>query len=308
MNTKHIIFQFAMDFEANPFIHQMGLIEIDTPSPLAMLRGTKVYQKETNEGIITAIITGKDENFNVQRVGTANAAQLATMIALTYPNLSLLINAGTAGYLLYPEEIDTNDLSDKTPMLEIPSIYFSNGEFYFTDHRIKLGPYEKYGNGPFNGIALTDIANKLNCPLAAISTGDSLDVAEVDLTVLQANQSRILDMEATAIAQALSNLTSPAGSSFTERFTSIKVIANCNGINLGRRPHEEFEKNFDCANQLLANTLSQVCDHLLVPQINLIEKKEINPNEVLGGSIFPSPKEISDNKTSLPNSKSPTNS
>lgn len=235
MNSIAIL--MAMKAEAKQIIEKLNLVSIeggfDSRLPFEIYKGT-VEKAEIN-----LVINGKDKTFGVDNVGT-QPATLATYITIDRFNPDLLINAGTAG-----------GFQEKGA--SIGTVYIINECFSFHDRRIPVPGFQEYGVGNYPGASVDGISAKLNLVPGMVSTGNSLDIMDRDLEIIEQNNADVKDMEAAAIAWVAALYEKP--------FIALKSVTDL--IDMNSPTEEQFVNNLDIATGNLSKAVVDVIHYCL---------------------------------------------
>jgi 5'-methylthioadenosine nucleosidase len=181
---ERVAIQFAMRAEAEPLIQKF---EMNLYSSVDRLLPHLLFAKKKIGNIELHLVAhGTDSRYGVERVGTENAT-LAAFKVIEIAQPDLIISAGTAGGF-------------KGQQATIGDVYISSG-IVFHDHRIPLGGYREYGKGNFPVVYAPKLVETLSLKSGIVSTGNSLDVQDMDLVQFRGSGAAVKDMEAAAIAQ-----------------------------------------------------------------------------------------------------------
>ena len=235
----------AMKEEANPIIESLKLVpiegEFDNRLPFEIYRGT-IEKAEIN-----LVINGKDKTFGVDNVGT-QPATLAAYITIDRFNPDLLINAGTAGGF-------------QGKGASIGMVYIINECFSFHDRRMPIPGFQEYGIGSYPGAYLNGMAANLNLVPGIVSTGNSLDILDRDLEIIQQNNADVKDMEAAAIAWV--------AALYEKTFIALKSVANL--IDIDSPAEEQFKNNLNVATGNLNKAVVDVINYCLKNQSRVFQ-------------------------------------
>lgn len=227
----------AMKAEARPVIEGLNLVStqggFDSRLPF------EIYKGAIGEAGIQLIINGKDKLYDVDNVAT-QPATLAAYAAIDKFNPDLLINAGTAGGF-------------KEKGADIGTVYIINDRFSYHDRRIPIPGFQEYGIGGYPGARIDGMAAKLGLRPGIISTGNSLDMLDRDLEIIQQNNADVKDMEAAAIAWVASLYGKP--------FIALKSITDL--IDTDSPTEEQFVKNLKTATGNLGKAVVDVINYCL---------------------------------------------
>lgn len=191
MNNISII--VAMGSEADSIIKSLALRRLSQPFRSGI--PFEAYTGKLDSLQLSLLVSGRDPKNNVDNVATVPAT-LMTYLAIDTFKPDLVINIGTAG-----------GISSKG--CRIGEVYLSSGRFCFHDRRIPLPGFDRYGIGSYPSYDTESLAAALKLKRGVVSTGNSLDLVEKDLELIQANQAIIKDMEAAAIAWVCKTLSVP---------------------------------------------------------------------------------------------------
>jgi len=236
---NNLVIAIAMEAEAKPFIEHLGLSSSNDffPSEAPFL----AFQGKHNSCQITVVTNGKDtvHGTEVDNVGTVPAA-LATFLALQKlkGKVDLLINAGTCGGF-------------RAKGAEIGDAFLTTATAHH-DRRIPIPPFIPYGIGKIQSVSTQQLASALGAKMGICSTGNSLDMHDVDQKHITNNDASVKDMEAAAIAWACELHNVPN--------FGIKVVTD---IVDGEKPtEEEFLENLHSASVKLQEVLPQAIDYV----------------------------------------------
>jgi nucleoside phosphorylase len=236
MNLK-IALIFAMEAEARPLIDELKLASDssfgDPRLPFRYFRGR--FGKDVE---LLVALNGKHDFYGVDNIGTEPAA-LNTYVTLSSFQPDVCINAGTAGGF-------------RKKGCEIGDVFLINEPCRFHDHRIPIPGFDAYGVGTYPVFAPSEMAQRLQLKLGAVSTGNSLDYTDLCLELIERNNGSVKEMEAAAIAWIASLLKIP--------FIALKSVTD---IVDGEHPtHEEFLRNLDAASRRIREKTIDVIRYL----------------------------------------------
>jgi 5'-methylthioadenosine nucleosidase len=226
----------AMGEEANPIIQSLKLQEKSGQFKAGI--PFKLYQGNKGTLQISLMVSGVDPVYQVDNVATVPAV-LMSYIAVEQFKPEVIINAGTAG-----------GISQKG--CQIGDVYLSSGNFCFHDRRIAFPGYDKYGMGFYPAPDISAMAAALELKTGAISTGNSLDLLDVERDMIESNQCIIKDMEAAAIAWICQTLSMP--------MFAIKAITDL--IDGETSTESQFTDNFKLATTQLQKKTTAVLQYL----------------------------------------------
>jgi 5'-methylthioadenosine/S-adenosylhomocysteine nucleosidase len=233
---KRIALLMAMEAEASPLIQALGLKPALKP---ADRRLPFLYYEGSFRGLeLTLALNGKDARRGVDNIGTEPAALNAYVLCRDYsPNL--IVNAGTAGGF-------------QKHGAQIGDIYLSSDSFRYHDHRIPIPGFEEYGIGSYPTLDVSDLAAKLGYKTGVVSTGNALDYTDSCIAIMNSNNARVKEMEATAVAWVCDTMKVP--------FFAVKSITD---IVDGEHPSaEEFLRNLALASESLAQSVPRILEAL----------------------------------------------
>lgn len=229
----------AMEAEAQPFVDHLGLKPVHdffpAEAPFHAFQGTH------DNCFLTVVTNGKDQvhGTGVDNCGTVPAA-LATFLTLQKlkGQVDLLINAGTCG-----------GFSSKGA--EIGDAFLTTATAYH-DRRIPIPPFIPYGIGKVESLSTKQLASAIGAKTGICTTGNSLDMHDIDHLHIQNNDASVKDMEAAAIAWACELHETP--------HFCVKVVTD---IVDGDKPtEEEFLENLHSASKKLQEILPQVIEYV----------------------------------------------
>lgn len=190
---KSIALIMAMKSEAEPLIDKLGLRRQNQPFRPGI--PFELFQGDLEALQLSLLVSGIDPRLHVDNVATVPAT-LMTYLAIEQFSPSLVINAGTAGGI-------------GKRGCQIGDVYLSSGEFCFHDRRIPLPGFDHYGVGHYPCYDTSAIAAALELKTGPVSTGNSLDLTEKDIFIIEENNAIIKEMEAAAIAWVCETLSVP---------------------------------------------------------------------------------------------------
>jgi 5'-methylthioadenosine nucleosidase len=231
---RNISIIMAMKSEAEPLILHFGLDKQNQSFRSGI--PFEVYQGKLETTQLSLVVSGKDPDYHVDNVATVPAA-LMTYLAIEKFEPELVLNSGTAGGLAGGG-------------CEIGDVYLGSGRFCFHDRRIPLPGFDQYGMGLYPAYDTASIANDLHLKTGTVSTGNSLDLLDQDMQIIQENKALIKDMEAAAIAWVCRTLSVP--------MISIKAITDL--IDEETPTATQFTKNF---HQAVTNLHSKTIELLM---------------------------------------------
>ena len=175
----------------------------------------------------------------VDNVGTVPAA-VAAFLALQKLDgeADLLINAGTCGGF-------------RSMGAEIGDCFLTTGVVNH-DRRIPIPAFEPYGTGFIKSVSVPQLKKEIGAKEGICTTGNSLDMHDVDELHIKKNGASVKDMEAAAIGWAAELFNMP--------HFGVKVVTD---IVDGSKPtQEEFFENLGKAAESLQSTLPKVIEYV----------------------------------------------
>jgi 5'-methylthioadenosine/S-adenosylhomocysteine nucleosidase len=237
MIISNIAILIAMREEANPILNQLKMDMIadgfDNHLPFELYKGI-IEEREVH-----LVIGGKDKVYNVDNIAT-QPATLSAHVTIEKIQPDLIINAGTAGGF-------------KKRGANIGTVYISSDQLKYHDRRIPIPGYREYGIGAYPSLKTDRMAQELNLVPGIISTGNSLDLTDNDLEIIQSNNADVKDMEAAAIAWVAMLHGKP--------FLALKAITDL--IDTDSPTQEEFLENLSIASKNLGQAIIEVSKYCL---------------------------------------------
>ncbi len=218
---QRIAIIMAMKSEAEALLQSLDLHKQTQPFRLGL--PFELYQGDFAGAQTALLVSGIDPDFQVDNVATVPAS-LMTYLAVEKFNPDLVVNAGTAGGFAGRG-------------CEIGDVYLGSGTFCFHDRRIPLAGFDRYGIGRYSCYDTAALAADLQLKTGTISTGNSLDLQDKDLQIIEENEAIIKDMEAAAIAWVCRTLSVP--------MIAMKAITDL--IDKGAPTETQFVQNFHLA-------------------------------------------------------------
>lgn len=235
MKVSKLCFLIAMPAEAKPLIEHFGLIH--HPNLFGAL--PPIAYKGVYKNIeLMVVVNGKDQQLGVDLVGT-QPATLAAHLAIEHFNPDLIINAGTAGAFARNGS-------------QIGNVYLSHKYIVFHDRRIPIPGWDAYGVGRYPTFNTSVLAARLGFKQGVVTSGNSLDMPEVDERTINEIGGEIKDMEAAAMAWVASLYEKP--------FFCIKSITDL--MDSEKTTQEEFLENLHMASISLKDACFKVVEHL----------------------------------------------
>lgn len=223
----------AMHDEAKPLINAMKLYELGNINPNYTIEH---HWGQISGHKIDLIVNGKCSIYKVDQIGT-QVSTLCAHIGIQKFQPDIIINAGTAGGFL----------SDNA---KVGDVYLSYPTTNYHDRRISIPSFKEYGVGAYPTYNCLNIAKDLGLRTGIVTTGNSLDYTEQDMTMIKSYNGVVKDMEAAAIAWVAQQHNIP--------FLAIKSITD---IVDGEHPTEkEFLQNLNLASESLARQTVKVID------------------------------------------------
>jgi 5'-methylthioadenosine/S-adenosylhomocysteine nucleosidase len=235
-NMQNISILMAMKSEAEYLIQSLQLRKQNQSFRSGV--PFEVYLGNLETVQLSLLVSGTDPDYHVDNVATVPAALMA-YLAIEKFGPDLVLNAGTAGGIAGRG-------------CEIGDVYLSSGKFCFHDRRIPLPGFDQYGMGLYSSCDTSAIANDLKLKTGTVSTGNSLDLLDKDMQIIEANQAIIKDMEAAAIAWVCQTLAVP--------LIAIKAITDL--IDEDTPTETQFMKNFHQASTNLHIKTIEVLKYL----------------------------------------------
>jgi 5'-methylthioadenosine nucleosidase len=213
---KKIAILMAMRQEAAPLIEKLNMEPVgDSAFPSFI---SPEYQNAR------LFLNGTSRRFGVDRVGTQAAAVLAWEVCRTYKP-DIIINVGTAGgFAVQGTEIGDLFIGEKA---------------VHHDRRIAIPKFRDYGIGDFICYVPDGIAG---VKIGVISTGNSLDMSDLDAEAMKISGANAKEMEAAAIAEIASDFDIP--------FIALKGITDI--IDTPTATEKEFLENLTTVSELLS--------------------------------------------------------
>ncbi|BDD05887.1 phosphorylase family protein [Aureibacter tunicatorum] len=236
---NHILIIMAMEAEAKPIINHLDL------NPLGKLDDnlqSLAFSGKINETRITLVINGKDKRFGVDSIGTVPAS-IATFSAIKRFNPDLVISAGTCGAF-------------KNKGSKIGDVYLST-VFKNHDRRISIPEFDKYGIGNYQSANFEHLIDEIGLKKAVVSSGNSLDMCDTDMDIINENESVVKEMEAAGIAWVAEQFSTP--------FVALKSVTDL--VDGELEAHEEFLINLEKASKALKEKV--------IAFLELLTKKDI---------------------------------
>uniref|UniRef100_A0A7S0Y7R1 Nucleoside phosphorylase domain-containing protein n=1 Tax=Polytomella parva TaxID=51329 RepID=A0A7S0Y7R1_9CHLO len=236
---KTVVFFFAMEAEATPFIQALGLIKDEPsklPGPIPAVSFSGDY-----EGLKVHVVwNGKDPLFGVDNVGTVPAS-LTSYLAIQALHPDIVISAGTAGGF-------------KSKTAAIGDVFLGT-HVVNHDRRIPIPGFDAYGIGRQLCLPTPQLRAALGLKEGVISSGNSLDYTDSCLKIMEAEGVAIKEMESAAIAWSCRLFVDASG---TTPLPLICIKAVTDIVDGGRPTHEEFLENLSTAAKSLQTTLPLV--------------------------------------------------
>lgn len=233
--SKRILIIMAMAAEARPIIDQLGLHEL--PANPQLQSHFPRFQGEFAGKQIVISLNGKSTEYGVDRIGTEFAA-LNTQSAIVEFAPDLIINAGTCGAFSADADIADIITSDQ------PVVYH--------DHRVPLKGFDRFAMGAYPTAYCPEYFQGIEHKPGVITTGNSLDMPDIDRQWIMQNQGMAKEMECAAVA-ATAHL-------YGIDFLPIKSVTDHIDIELDNI--EQFLNNLSKASQKLSETLIRVLTNI----------------------------------------------
>lgn len=233
---RNIVILMAMYDEAKSIIDSLNLKE--TNANINQLLPMRCFQNIIGSINISLIISGVDERYNVDYVGS-EAATLMAYEAVTKINPDLLISAGTAG-----------GFSSKGA--KIGTVYVSNERFVYHDRHVPIPGFCQSAIGNYPATKVSKLVKDLCLEQGIISTGSSLEKSEKDIFVINEYNAIAKEMEAAGVAWVAMLLKTP--------IIAIKSITNL--LDKENLSEKEFIKNLSFASECLHKAIISVINYL----------------------------------------------
>ena len=236
MKTFGLCIIVAMRSEAMPLVDTLGLKKQEGILP----RGVpfECFTGKSGHKQISVVLGGSNTEHGVDNVGTLPAS-LMTWLAIEHLDPDLIVNAGTAGGIAEQG-------------CEVGDVFLSEGDFCFHDRRIPLPGYREYGVGSHPSVDTSEMAASLGYKRGRISTGDSLDMTDTDLEMIQANKAVLKEMEAAAVAWVCRMTETP--------MFAVKVVTDL--IDRSVSTEKQFTANLRRAVSNLKQSVSRIVEYL----------------------------------------------
>ncbi len=236
---KRILIIMAMEAEAKPVIEKLGLMALPDSQ---MIRGNfprffPRYRGEFNGKEIIISLNGKSREYGVDRIGTEFAA-LNTQSAIIELDPNMIINAGTCGAFSADAEIADIITSDQ------PVVYH--------DHRVPLEGFDQFALGSYPTAYRPEYFEGIIHKMGVVTTGNSLDMPDVDKQWILKNQGMAKEMECAAVAST--------AHLYGIDFLPIKSVTDHIDIELNNV--EQFLENLSRASLKLSETLIKVITNI----------------------------------------------
>jgi nucleoside phosphorylase len=222
----------AMRAEADPLIRRLGLQPAEAPwpewAPCRLWRGRA-------EGVaIDLVIAGRDERHACDWIGT-EPATLAATLAVLHLSPRLMASVGTAGGF-------------RARGAEVGTVYLSQGPFRYHGRNTPLPGFQESVRGGHESLDTTALANVLQLPQGAISTGSSFARTATELAEIAESGAVAKEMEAAAQAWVAEQAGVP--------FFAVKAITNL--LDEPTASEEQFPANLALASTRLAETVAAI--------------------------------------------------
>lgn len=228
---------FAMEAEGKPLIDRLGLkrdLNFGDPKlPFEHYLGRFGANTE-----LLVSLGGKDKVYGVDNIGT-EPATLNAYITLSHFKPDLLINPGTAGAF-------------QKKGAKIGDVYLASEAFRFHDRRIPIALFDAYGIGHYPVFSIPEMAAALGLKEGVVTTANSLDYTEMDMTMMVQNNGSVKEMEAAAIGWVAHLLGIP--------FMALKSVTDF--VDCPHSAQEQFLKNLGIATHNLCNKTVEVLEYL----------------------------------------------
>ncbi|GAB4823716.1 hypothetical protein N2152v2_010762 [Parachlorella kessleri] len=231
-----ILLLVAMEAEASPLIHSLGL-KLDDPPAILPPAPCLSYSGECFGAAIHLVCFGKCKSYGVDNVGTVPAA-LTTYLAIQAFKPDMVISTGTAGGF-------------RSKGAQIADVFVSTSMANH-DRRIPLPGFDKYGIGAHSAVPTPNLQRELGLKAGVVTSGNSLDYTTEDMALMVENGAAVKEMEAAAVAWAADLFGAP-----------VFCIKSVTDIVDGDRPaSEEFLENLHRAAEALQATVPRVLEFI----------------------------------------------
>lgn len=186
---------------------------------------------------VRIVQNGKDAEHGVDNVGTVPAA-LSTFLACQRFQPDLIVSVGTAGGF-------------KSQGAAIGDVFVGTSTVNH-DRRIPIPGFDKYGVGAYTCVPTVRLQKALGFKAGLVSSGNSLDYTEQDLTFMKSNGVAVKEMESAAVAWVAAMFNTP--------LFCIKSITDI--VDGDRPPQEEFLENLQSAATSLQKSIQPVLEFI----------------------------------------------
>lgn len=236
---KHLCLLVAMRDEAATIIETLQLAEkgqLKAPYPM------KWYQGKTNESgnelLLSLVLAGVDERYDVDYVGTEPATLMA-QVALDVLQPDLVISAGTAGGFAR----HNNQIGD---------IVISSDRFVFHDHHVPIAGLHESALGDYPCVDSSRLCRDLEYQSGIVSSGSSLAKKPTDIETMGLFDAKAKEMEVAAIAWV----------AMLHKVPCMAVKAITNLVDEDNESEQEFLRNFNLASRKLTEAVQRVIHYL----------------------------------------------
>jgi nucleoside phosphorylase len=236
MKVKSILLVIAMQGEANPILHALGISEPGTPLELPL---PPISYSTTSSGLkINLVVNGQDSMYNLDSFGS-DAATLSTYLGIKAFSPDLVISAGVAGGF-------------KT-QAAMGDVYLSKDSLRYGDRRVSITTpdYQDYAIGFYPVIDASKMAEDLGLKTGIVVTSGSFENSLIDDRQIRNLDGSVSEMEAAAVAKMSMLLEKP--------FMAVKAIVDFDDA-VGFAG--QFNDNFTLATANLAKELLSIFDYL----------------------------------------------
>lgn len=229
---RSVVFIFAMEAEASPFIAALGLKQ-DQPPRIPAPAPCVTYSGQHAGLDVHVVWSGRDAEHGVDLIGTVPAS-LAAYLACQAFNPDLIISAGTAGGF-------------KARGAAIGDVFVSTGKIHH-DRRIPLPGFDALGLGYAASTPTPAMQAALGLKAGIVTSGNSLDYTDKCMEIMTRHEAAVKEMEAAAIAWV--------AQLFGKPMFCVKAVTDI--VDGDRATQDEFLENLHAAAAALQQTLPKV--------------------------------------------------
>lgn len=231
---KRICYVVAMVAEAQPFIEQYGIKQVEgffSPLPC------QLYEGEVNGAILDVVLNGQQNGSDL--IG-CEAATAATLSAIQRLHPDIVVNSGTCGAF-------------KGNGADIAEVYIGNGVMF---HDRRVPGDDSWGTQSLGNYPVWEgsqaLAEALGLKMGKVTTGSSLDMQPCDLEIIQKHGGELKDMEGAAVGFVCSLFKTP--------ILYVKSVTDL--CDSGAETFEEFSRNLHKACEALRAVNEKVIVYL----------------------------------------------